>query len=885
WDEAIGKTCLALGYPEWHAEMHDREIEQVVRTKEPVRGEVPFAGTLGRRVYDYIFVPVLGEDGEVEAVAGTTRDVTDLKRQEEELAEARRRLESALEAGSIGTWDWDIPNDRMRPDRNFAAIFGVRSEDAPGEPLAAYVRVIHPEDRGRVEEAIRRVTEQGGAYEEEYRLVLSDGSIRWVVARGRVEQDESGRPVRFPGVVMDITDRKLAEEALRASEERFRTLAEAVPQIVWVTRPDGWHEFYNGRWYEYTGLTPDESIGHGWNVPLHPDDRQRSIDRWKLACDTGEPYEIEYRFRRRDGVYRWFLGRALPVRDAAGAIVRWFGTCTDIDDAKRTEEQLRRNHDTFYHLIQHNPFGIYVVDADFRLRQVSEGSRKVFSNVRPLLGRDFAEVLRVIWPEPFASEAIGRFRHTLETGEPFSAPTTVERRADIGAVEAYDWRIERVTLPDGRFGVVCYFYDLSERQQWEAALRDSRERLLAALSASETGTFRWCPGTGTFLEFDDNLKRLFGLGPEVPVRTTEDFVARVHPDDRAALAAAVDRCRAGADFEMEFRVPLPDGRLRWLYDRAKMMSDADGRPASLVGACTDVTKRKEVEEALKEADHRKDEFLATLAHELRNPLAPIRMGVEMLRLGGGGPEGTAETLDAMEGQVRQMVRLIDDLLDVSRITRGKIALRQERVDLRAVLREAVDAAGPAIREAGLEFAVEPPGPLVLDADATRLTQVVTNLLSNAAKYTPPGGRVRLSAERKDGDAVIRVADTGVGLPADMLEKVFEPFTQVDSSLTRAQGGLGIGLALVKRLVELHGGAVAAASDGPGQGSVFSVRLPLSAGATAEAEELPSRPCAERPPLPPRKVLVVDDMRVSAAMLARQFEMLGQRVRHAYSAPA
>ena len=360
----------------------------------------------------------------------------------------------------------------------------------------------------------------------------------------------------------------------------------------------------------------------------------------------------------------------------------------------------------------------------------------------------------------------------------------------------------------------------------ERELRASRERLMAALSASDTGTFRWDPEAGVFLEFDDNLKGLFGLAPDHPIRSTEDFIGRVHPDDRPGLAAAVDRSRRGEDFEMEYRVVLPDGGVRWLYDRGKMVRDGGGRPAHLVGACTDITKRKQVEEALREADRRKDVFLATLAHELRNPLAPIRTALQILKHKEGDNPAVEPLRAMMDRQAEHLATLIDDLMDLSRISLGKIGLRKGVVELGSVVDRAVATARPLIEERGHELSVSvPDGGLRLEADPTRLEQVLANLLENAAKYTDPGGHVRVYARREGGEVVICVKDTGIGIDPDLLTQVFDMFVQVERRLDRSQGGLGIGLSLVKSLVEMHGGTVTAHSEGPGRGTEFVVRLP------------------------------------------------------------
>ncbi|WP_437805892.1 ATP-binding protein [Sorangium sp. So ce1078] len=280
---------------------------------------------------------------------------------------------------------------------------------------------------------------------------------------------------------------------------------------------------------------------------------------------------------------------------------------------------------------------------------------------------------------------------------------------------------------------------------------------------------------------------------------------------------------------------------------------------------------------LRDQDRRKDEFLATLAHELRNPLAPIRTGLEILKVAGNADQAR-KILDMMDRQVGHMVRMVDDLLDVSRITRGKVELRKERVDLRAILNSALETSRPLIEAAAHELAVRlPPAPLLLDADPTRLAQVFANLLNNAAKYTPGGGSIRLAAQRDGAAVVVRVADNGVGIPADMLSKVFDMFTQVGRSIDRAQGGLGIGLTLVKRLVELHGGTIHAGSEGTGRGSTFTVRLPL-----AVAEEVASRPStagtAKGSPSAALRILVVDDSVDGAESLALLLRISGHETR-------
>jgi PAS domain S-box-containing protein len=343
----------------------------------------------------------------------------------------------------------------------------------------------------------------------------------------------------------------------------------------------------------------------------------------------------------------------------------------------------------------------------------------------------------------------------------------------------------------------------------------------------------------------------------------------------------------GTHLETEFhrtmteRIPV---KFENFYQPWERWFEVDVYPTKTEGLAVyyrDITDRKRTLEALQEADRRKDEFLATLAHELRNPLAPIRNGLQVLRLAKDQPRVEEQARGMIERQVQQMVRLIDDLLDLSRISRGKFELRRERVALAMVLQNAMETSRPLIEQSGHELTLSlPPEPVFVDADVTRLAQVFANLLNNAAKYTERGGEIRLAVEPRDGEVVVRVRDTGVGIPAAMLPQVFEMFTQVDRSLERSQGGLGIGLSIVKRLVEMHGGTVEARSEGHGRGTELVVRLPV----LAPAAEAP-RPLGdgEEPAAAPvrRRVLVTDDNEDSAASLAMMLEFMGNEVRTAH----
>jgi PAS domain S-box-containing protein len=287
------------------------------------------------------YSPVLDETGRVLAVLVVVIETTDRVVTQRDLVRNREKLELALQSSAmVGTWDWDLRRDKLSADERFARLFSVDPElAAEGLPVADYLRAIHPDDRGRVQDEINAAVKQAGHVSFEYRLVQSDGSIRHVSASGEVIVGEDGQASRFPGVVVDVTGQRQAAEALAESETRFRTLADTMPQMVWSTLPDGYHDYYNARWYEFTGVPAGSTDGEGWNNMFHPEDQERAWEVWRHSLTTGDPYRIEYRLRHHSGAYRWVLGQALPIRDADGKITRWFGTCTDIHEARLAAEE------------------------------------------------------------------------------------------------------------------------------------------------------------------------------------------------------------------------------------------------------------------------------------------------------------------------------------------------------------------------------------------------------------------------------------------------------------------------------------------------------------------------------------------------------------------
>jgi PAS domain S-box-containing protein len=417
--------------------------------------------------------------------------------------------------------------------------------------------------------------------------------------------------------------------------------------------------------------------------------------------------------------------------------------------------------------------------------------------------------------------------------------------------------------------------DITARKSVEIALRESEQRFFKAFNASPLCLTISSMVTGKLIEVNDAFLTLTGFSREEAIgKSTVELGVWARPEEREADLATIRAVGSLRNREYRFR-RRDGGELIGLLSAEVI--DVGGEP-SILTVVHDITERKKYEEALRESDRRKDEFLATLAHELRNPLAPISNAIDLLEMGVDDPASNARILAVMKRQLRQMVRLVDDLLDVSRISRGKIELRTAPIALSAAIASAIETSQPLMDAAGHRLLVKDvPETVMVEADLTRLSQAIANLLNNAAKYSPNGSEIRLDVEPAADEVVIRVRDNGSGISEEVLPQVFDLFTRADTSLERPQSGLGIGLTIVKRLVEMHGGSIEAVSAGKDRGSEFVVRLPRlkDCPATEVADKGPAKPATSM------RVLVVDDNRDSAETMAMLLASLGHETRIAY----
>jgi PAS domain S-box-containing protein len=611
----------------------------------------------------------------------------------------------------------------------------------------------------------------------------------------------------------DVTDRKRAELALHDREARWHTLAEAMPQLVWTCRADGYSDFSNQRWLDYTGQRQEETWGLGWMDVMHPDDRQPTLDAWEPAVARGEPFESYYRLRRAaDGEYRWFLARAMPQRDAEGRITRWFGSCTDVHDARTAAEERERllaaeqaargaaeaaatRERT---LARASELLAASLDVEATLRQVAALAVPALADwcaVDLVDGAGRFRRLAVCHPDP---EKV-RLAYELEARYP-DDPAAAHGRYNVLRTGEPEWMTD---IPDALLVAACR--DAEHLRIVRAlALRSyiavplaGRERVLGVLTLVVAESER------RYTEADVTLAVELGRRAAVAIENARLIAALRESEEHLQEQAA----------ELELQTEELEATTEELMQQTEAAEQA----------------RRVAEEA----NQAKTQFLATMSHELRTPLNAIGGYADLLALELRGPitPGQRDDLERIKRSGHHLLGLINDILNFAKLEAGQVEFHLRDVPVATLLDDVQPLVAPQMRARGLTFvAAEPPAGLRVRADVEKVRQVLLNLLTNAVKFTEPGGEVRIAcAPTRDADGTPRVCctvtDTGRGIPADQLERIFEPFVQVDRHRTQAsQQGIGLGLAISRDLARGMGGELRVTST-PGAGSVFTLELP------------------------------------------------------------
>lgn len=624
-----------------------------------------------------------------------------------------------------------------------------------------------------------------------------------------------------------------------------------------------------------------------------PDAARQVMENDRRIMESGETEELEEVVPRPDGTPRTWWSRKTPYRDETGRVAGLLGVSRDVTDRKLAERELRASEERFRRVVENMSEGLMLFDEAGNLTYQNPASLRIHGfepDDDGRIGRERLPATWVAWDETgreitFDEWPVSRvFRD-----ERFQDQVLHVRRVETG--QAFYASYNGCPIHDADGKIVLGFITIREitaEIRSKAALQEKEEIARASLDAACLGTWRRNLTTGE-VRLDERAAAHYGFTQRAV--SMNEILARVHPDDLSHLKAAMSTLAMPGTGRLaaEYRVKHPDGSVRWLSVHARVLQSGGANPAaSVLGTSQDITERKRAERALqdanahlREADQRKNEFLAVLSHELRNPLTPIRNSVYILARAGTGGDQARRSREVIERQTEHLTRLTEDLLDVTRISRGKIMLHRTRVDLASIARATAEDHRPGFASRGVALELDvPDAPAWVDGDPTRLAQVVGNLLANAAKFTPPGGTTYLRLDTaRPGEVVVRVCDTGAGMSEETLRVAFDPFVQAEQTIERTRGGLGLGLALVRTLVELHGGTVTARSAGEGAGSEFTVTLPALPQAATE-------PTAEESPraAAPHRVLVIEDNVDAAESLREALELGDHAVALAHSGP-
>jgi len=873
-----------------HVEAVSREILATGRAviNREFAGETPARPGLVRYWNGNGF-PVFDQNGVITGFGLVVEEITERKCAERQLRDSEERFRLFMDNSPTLAWMKDAHGRYVYVSQTWERWLAIPLADWYGKTDAelwpdATARQLHDNDlevlvKDQAIQTTETVPDPGGS------------DSHWRVAKFPF-RDASGN--RFVGGIgLEVTAEWQREEALRASEERLSLAQQAGGIAIWDSDLASHRATLSESYRRLFGLPEDAPCGYGDFLDrVHPDDRATVDAAFQAALAGAGRYEQEFRIvRDDDGMVLWVAGKGQVNFAADGTPVRAMGVVYDITQRKRAEERLQcaLNEATDERMrleavMEALPVGVSILDSQGGYVRSNQAFERIWGGPRPSV-RSVADygAYRAWWvqtgqpvqPEEWASA------QAIRTRAPVVGQRLQIERFDGSKVIVLNSAAPVLTGSGMIAGCAIAIMDISESVAQAEALRES-ERIFRAIGESIDYGVWICTPDGRNTYASESFLKLVGLTRA----QCSDFGwgEVLHPEDADRTLAAWQHCvRTGAQWDIEHRFRGVDGQYHPVLARGVRVLDEDGKVLCWAGINLDIGRLKQAEDALRDADRRKDEFLATLAHELRNPLAPICAVLDALRDSGIQEPNFPQLREILERQTRQLVRLVDDLLEVSRITRGRIELQKERCTVATLVAQALETSQPLIRSASHSVTVTlPPEALQVDGDPVRLTQVFCNLLNNAAKYMAAGGTIHVAAERQGDEAVVRIRDEGMGIAAQHLGQVFDLFGQVQCTSKLSQGGLGIGLHLVQRLVELHGGRVAAHSAGPGQGSEFTVILPLAAPGTPLTAS-PAPPWSG--PQSAQRVLIVDDNRDAADTLALLVQTLGGTTEVAYDGAA
>lgn len=784
-------------------------LEKCGKSGQPVgtgviRYDLPNSkGEYDIRYWEAIHYPIKDSAGKVVAIVQNTEDVTEAVEASVQLKLDELQRDNALATGLIGLWTWNLRDDLVTADKGLARLFGLdEKEAAKGMPIRAFTETIHKDDRKMVKQLITDALEHNKKYECEYRTVDKKGKVHWVIARGKLVHDANGTPVTFPGMIIDITARKLAEVEVQESERRLRFMADSMPQLVWTSDAEGNNDYFNQQWYDYTGMRPDAPATDVWEKLVHPDDQAKVWKKWQTAHKSTKPYEVESRlYHAESKAYRWIMTRAVPLIDADGKVVKWYGTCTDIDDRKRNEaiqtflaeasKELSTSLDYGETLKKVSKLGVPAL-ADWcsvDLYDPEKGFTQVAVTHRNPKKVTLARQYRK--HNPISIDDPAGVAKVVRTGKSDFIPTIdmnlirklVKGKENLELFEKLDLR-SSMTVPimvnNKPFGAITFVTSESRRHYTKSDLTIAEE-LAARVSLSITNAKLYA----------DSVNAL---------------------EERHKLEQALQQEKEKLEQHVQ--------------ERTRQLQQTND------GLHKEIIKRQSAEKELhaysKELARSNQElqgFAYVSSHDLQEPLRKIQAFGNLLETEYADSLGEgAEYLTRMQNAASRMSTLIQDLLAFSRVSTTPNT--RKNVDLNTVVAEVVSDLEMRIAETGARVTIGELPHVI--ADPTHMRQLFQNLISNALKFSQPGvaPTVTISASTKKTEHEIRVIDNGIGFDMKYLDRIFAVFQRLHGRGTYE--GTGIGLAVCRKIVERYNGTITAESKA-NNGSTFIVRMPVSGG--------------------------------------------------------
>ena len=856
----------------------------------------------------------------------------------EVLRESEERLRLATEAAEMYSWAINLLDRTIKFTENHARVLGFVLPESFSEAMA----LVHSADRADAERAFDAEIENTEKFETEYRLIHPQtGAAVWVCTTGVVITDAHGLPVRLVGVTQNITSRKEAEVKLRLGDERMRLATQATAVGIWEWNVITDRVWWNDEMFRIYGIAPtnDGFVDYqNWSKAVLPEDLPEQENILRDTIKNCGSSRREFRFRRKDGEIIYIEAVETARANADGQTEWLLGTNLDI-----TESNKAKMKDAFLAEISHDLLSLPNVGE---IMQTVGAKIGTFLNLsicafveineaadEALITHDWhrSDVAGMVGNYRISEFLTSEFQRVSRAGEVFvvrdtaaDIRTDTENFAaiDIGSfvsvpiirdgewrflvvmfdTTAHDWRRDEIELISE---LTTRIWTSLERRRAEESLRESQQVLSLAMQSSRMGA--WSRDLITeAVYWSAELEELFGLEAGTFAGDINGFRDYVYVEDKEQIEREIQTALAEhREYIIEFRFHHADGTLRWMEGRGQAVYTADGTPVKMHGIGIDITERKLVEaerekslereqvlrHEAESANRAKDEFLAVLSHELRTPLNAMQGWTQVLQTSDLDKEKVGQAIEVIARNIRLQNALIEDLLDASRIVSGKMRLESETLSLVSTVQSALEAARPAAEKQGVQ--IESNYDYSADeifGDKHRLQQIVGNLLTNAVKFTPAGGVVKVKLKRDGGRAKLTVQDSGIGISPELLPYIFERFRQADGSSKRKYGGLGLGLTIVKHLVELHGGNISVRSDGENSGATFTVKLPLAPQIISHADFKPAGQDREgvnkkTNPLAGVRILTVDDDSDALDLICFVLEQYGADVTSVNSAIA